>query len=84
MRVGLVCPYAWDTPGGVAAHVNDLRSALMRLGHEAEILAPAEDESVLPDYVTSGGRPISVSSNGSVAKISFGPGPAALPAASTP
>ena len=29
MRVGLVCPYAWDTPGGVAAHIDDLRTALM-------------------------------------------------------
>jgi len=77
MRVGLVCPYAWDTPGGVSAHIDDLRLALMRLGHEAVILAPAEDEEALPDYVTSGGRPISISSNGSVAKINFGPGPAA-------
>ena len=73
MRVGLVCPYAWDTPGGVSAHINDLRLALMRLGHEAVILAPAEDEDALPDYVTSGGKPISISSNGSVAKINFGP-----------
>jgi phosphatidylinositol alpha-mannosyltransferase len=77
MRVGLVCPYAWDTPGGVAAHVQDLRSALMRLGHEAVILAPAEDDAALPDYVTDAGRPISISSNGSVAKVNFGPGPAA-------
>ena len=77
MRVGLVCPYAWDTPGGVAAHIADLRTALVRLGHEALILAPAEDEEALPDYVTSGGRPVSISSNGSVAKINFGPGPAA-------
>jgi phosphatidyl-myo-inositol alpha-mannosyltransferase len=77
MRVGLVCPYAWDTPGGVAAHINDLRTALMRLGHEAVVLAPAEDEATLPDFVTNGGRPISISSNGSVAKINFGPGPAA-------
>jgi phosphatidylinositol alpha-mannosyltransferase len=77
MRVGLVCPYAWDTPGGVSAHIDDLRRALMRLGHEAVVLAPAEDEDALPDYVTSGGRPISISSNGSVAKINFGPGPAA-------
>ena len=73
MRVGLVCPYAWDTPGGVAAHIDDLRLALMRLGHEAIILAPADDEEALPDYVTSGGKPISISSNGSVAKINFGP-----------
>ncbi len=77
MRVGLVCPYAWDTPGGVAAHIDDLRLALIRLGHEAVVLAPAEDEDALPDYVTSGGKPVSISSNGSVAKINFGPGPAA-------
>ena len=74
MRVGIVCPYAWDTPGGVAAHVDDLRIALIRLGHEAVILAPAEDEDALPEYVTNGGKPISISSNGSVAKINFGPG----------
>ncbi len=74
MRVGLVCPYAWDTPGGVAAHIHDLRLALMRLGHEAVVLAPADDESSLPDYVTSGGKPVSINSNGSVAKINFGPG----------
>ncbi|HYN56197.1 MAG TPA: glycosyltransferase family 4 protein [Motilibacterales bacterium] len=73
MRVGLVCPYAWDTPGGVAAHIDDLRLALIRLGHEALILAPAEDEEALPEYVTSGGKPISISSNGSIAKINFGP-----------
>ena len=77
MRVGLVCPYAWDTPGGVAAHIDDLRLALIRLGHEAVILAPAEDEDALPEYVTSGGKPISISSNGSLAKINFGPGAAA-------
>ena len=77
MRVGLVCPYAWDTPGGVAAHINDLRAALLRQGHEAVVLAPADDEEALPDFVTSGGKPISIASNGSVAKINFGPGPTA-------
>lgn len=77
MRVGLVCPYAWDTPGGVAAHIDDLRTALMQLGHEAVVLAPADDDDALPDYVTSGGKPVSISSNGSIAKINFGPGPAA-------
>ncbi len=74
MRVGLVCPYSWDTPGGVAVHVNDLRNALIRLGHEAVVLAPADDDDAIPDFVTSAGKPISVASNGSVAKINFGPG----------
>ncbi len=77
MRVGLVCPYAWDTPGGVAAHIDDLRTALIQLGHEAVVLAPADEDDALPDYVTSGGKPVSISSNGSIAKINFGPGPAA-------
>ncbi len=77
MRVGLVCPYAWDTPGGVAAHIDDLRTALIQRGHEAVVLAPADDDDALPDYVTSGGKPVSISSNGSIAKINFGPGPAA-------
>ena len=77
MRVGLVCPYAWDTPGGVAAHIDDLRTALIQLGHEAVVLAPADDDDALPGYVTSGGKPVSISSNGSIAKINFGPGPAA-------
>lgn len=77
MRVGLVCPYAWDTPGGVAAHIDDLRLALVRLGHEVLVLAPAESEESLPEYVTSGGKPVSISYNGSVAKINVGPGPAA-------
>ena len=60
MHVGLVCPYAWDTPGGVAVHINDLRNALIRLGHTAAVLAPAEDEATLPDFVTSGGKPIAI------------------------
>ena len=24
MRIGLVCPYQWDVPGGVQYHVRDL------------------------------------------------------------
>ncbi len=29
MRVGLVCPYTWDVPGGVQAHVRDLADSLI-------------------------------------------------------
>ena len=28
MRVGIVCPYSWDIPGGVQAHVRDLAEKL--------------------------------------------------------
>ncbi|MEI8057845.1 MAG: glycosyltransferase family 4 protein [Actinomycetes bacterium] len=73
MRVGIVCPYDWSTPGGVQVHVRDLAVALLRLGHEVSVLAPADDDSELPDYVVSSGRPISLSYNGSRAKVNFGP-----------
>ena len=32
LRVGIVCPYSLDVPGGVQAHVVGLASALERLG----------------------------------------------------
>lgn len=73
MRVGLVCPYSWDVPGGVQYHVRDLAGWLRGRGHEVGVLAPAEDESELPDYLTSCGRAVPVRYNGSVARLSFGP-----------
>ena len=73
MRIGIVCPYAWDIPGGVSAHVHDLAIALERLGHEVSVLAPAENDEGLPSFVHSTGRPRAVRYNGSVARLSFGP-----------
>lgn len=72
MKVGLVCPYAWDLPGGVRSHVADLALALSDHGHEVSILAPVNDPKDLPSYVVDGGRPISIRYNGSVAQISMG------------
>lgn len=75
MRVGIVCPYDWSTPGGVQAHVRDLAVALQRLGHHVSVLAPCDDDAdvELPPFVVSSGRPVSVSYNGSKAKVQFGP-----------
>lgn len=74
MRVGLVCPYSWDVPGGVQAHVRDLAEALLGLGHEVSVLAPVDDEACpVQDYVVSGGRSVPVPYNGSVARLAFGP-----------
>lgn len=72
-RIGIVCPYGWDTPGGVQSHVGDLAQYLIRQGHFVSVLAPAIDEENLPDYVTSAGRPIAIPYNGAVARILFGP-----------
>ncbi len=72
-RIGIVCPYGWDTPGGVQSHVGDLAQYLIRQGHFVSVLAPAVDEENLPDYVTSAGRPIAIPYNGAVARVLFGP-----------
>jgi len=72
-RIGIVCPYGWDTPGGVQSHVGDLAQYLIRQGHYVSVLAPAIDEENLPDYVTSAGRPIAIPYNGAVARVLFGP-----------
>ena len=72
MKVGIVCPYVWDVPGGVRSHVADLAQALHDHGHEVDVLAPLDDPSAAPSWVSDGGRPIAVSYNGAVARLSFG------------
>jgi phosphatidyl-myo-inositol alpha-mannosyltransferase len=73
MRIGIVSPYSFDTPGGVQNHVHDLAEALIELGHDVNVLAPAGDDYVGPAFLTPAGRTIPVRYNGSVARLSFGP-----------
>ena len=75
MRVGIACPYSWDVPGGVQAHVRDLADHLLALGHEVSVLTPVDDpdEADLPSYVVPAGRAVPVPYNGSVARLVFGP-----------
>jgi phosphatidylinositol alpha-mannosyltransferase len=75
VRVGIVCPYTWDVPGGVQAHVRDLADSLLGLGHEVSVLTPVDepDEADLPPYVVPAGRAVPVPYNGSVARLAFGP-----------
>ncbi|MEU6487730.1 glycosyltransferase family 4 protein [Streptomyces sp. NPDC046887] len=72
MRIGIVCPYSWDVPGGVQFHIRDLADHLIRLGHSVSVLAPADDDTPLPPYVVSAGRAVPVPYNGSVARLNFG------------
>ena len=83
MKVGLVCPYSFDRPGGVQNHVLGLASWLKQQGHSVAILAPGEPPSgMLTSYgltdreYTTGGQALPVKANGSVARINFGVGPA--------
>ena len=72
LRIGIVCPYSWDFPGGVQNRVRDLAEFLISNGHYVEVLAPATESEDLPDYVVSAGRAISIPYNGAVARILFG------------
>jgi phosphatidylinositol alpha-mannosyltransferase len=77
VRIGLVCPYSLDVPGGVQNHVKDLAEALIGLGHHVSVLAPSEHPADLPAYVFPAGGAVPVPYNGSVARLSFGPKAAA-------
>ncbi|MEU8544196.1 glycosyltransferase family 4 protein [Streptomyces sp. NPDC048717] len=72
MKIGIVCPYSWDVPGGVQFHIRDLAEHLIRLGHEVSVLAPADEDTPLPPYAVSAGRAVPVPYNGSVARLNFG------------
>jgi phosphatidylinositol alpha-mannosyltransferase len=76
LRVGLVCPYSFDSHGGVQNQVVGFARYLSRQGHEPYVLGPGE----LPpwgthglDHVSSAGTAIPVPYNGSVARVNFGP-----------
>ena len=72
MRVALVCPYAWDAPGGVQIHVAQLARRLLDRGHEVLVLAPGSNSAVDP-WVRVVGAPVRVPYRGTVAPICFTP-----------
>ena len=73
MRIGMVCPYSLDVPGGVQSHVLQLAEVMLARGHEVSVLAPASPDTVLPDYVVSAGKAIPIPYNGSVSRLQFSP-----------
>jgi len=73
MRIGMVCPYSFDVPGGVQAHVLQLAEVMRERGHDVSVLAPSSPHVKLPDYVVSGGKAVPIPYNGSVARLRFGP-----------
>lgn len=80
LRIGLVCPYSWESPGGVQNHVLGLAGWLTAAGHHVEVFAPGHpDPNTLARYglhvdqFHSAGRAVPVPYNGSVARINFGP-----------
>jgi phosphatidyl-myo-inositol alpha-mannosyltransferase len=73
MRVGLVCPYSLDVPGGVQSHARDLARRLQERGHEVRLLAPGRQDQPRPSYIQTVGPAVPVPYNGSIARLAFGP-----------
>jgi phosphatidylinositol alpha-mannosyltransferase len=73
MRIGMVCPYSFDVPGGVQSHILQLAEVMRERGHYVSVLAPSSPHVTLPDYVVSGGKAVPIPYNGSVARLRFGP-----------
>jgi len=73
MRVGLVSPYDFASPGGVNDHVRHLARRLRQLGHDARIFAPSSRADI--DFDSARfyriGSPISIPVNDSVARITL-------------
>lgn len=73
LRIGIVCPYSYDVPGGVQFHIRDLAEALIAQGHEVGVLVAADDDTPIAPYMTSAGGAVPLRYNGSVARMTFGP-----------
>ena len=54
-------------------HIRDLAEALIGMGHDVSVIAPADDDRPLPDYIVPAGKAMPVPYNGSVARLAFGP-----------
>ncbi len=72
MKIALVSPYDWHTPGGVNNHVMHLGHELRARGHEVHVIAPAS-RKVDDPLVHVIGRPIPVAASGSVVRIPVNP-----------
>jgi len=73
MKVGLVSPYDFASPGGVRDHVRYLARQLQSMGHQTRIFAPSSRRDVDAngsDFYRIG-SPIAIPVNDSVARISL-------------
>jgi phosphatidylinositol alpha-mannosyltransferase len=75
MKIALVSPYDYATPGGVNAHISNLAKEFTNYDHRVTILAPTSKAIDTDDYINfiGMGRPIPIPYGGSTARLSISP-----------
>ena len=71
MKIGIVCPYSFDQPGGVGTHVRGLAHWLREQGHGVLVVAPGTGSSKPGEMLVGDSVPLQF--NGSTAHLALAP-----------
>ena len=72
MKIALVSPYDFASPGGVVSHISCLEQQFTRLGHDVKIIAPASKAVyTIGDRFIHIGTPRPIPVSGSIARITI-------------
>lgn len=69
MKIGMVCPYSFDQPGGVGTHVRGLAGWLRAQGHGVLVVAPGTGSSAPGEMLV--GESVPLRFNGSTAHLAL-------------
>jgi phosphatidylinositol alpha-mannosyltransferase len=75
MKIAIVSPYDYASPGGVVVHICHLYNELKNIGHDVRIITPYSGEkgSLDNEEIITIGKPIPVPSGGSIARVPLSP-----------
>lgn len=72
MKIAEVSPYSMSVPGGVQGQVLALARSMRNLGHDVDVIAPCDEQTMVEEVLSLGGSH-NWWANGSIAPIALGP-----------